>query len=80
MVIFPREKFLSDEEIISFKRYNAPCRAKTGTDDVTLQCKLSHFQTSEKQKTANLINVIYKLINYLEFEYGKYFLREAQII
>ena len=46
--------FLSNEEIIPFEQYNAPCRAKIATNDVTLQYKFSHFQPSEKPKTANL--------------------------
>ena len=39
---------------MSAERYNEPGRAKFGTNDVTLQYKLVHFQTPEKQKTANL--------------------------
>ena len=42
--------FLSEKEIIPFERYYAPLRAKIGTNDVTLQYKLRHFQTSEKPK------------------------------
>ena len=60
--IFPREILLSEEEIIPFERYNAPWRAKTGTNDVTSQFKSRHFQMAEKPKTANLIIVIYKLM------------------
>ena len=42
---------------------SSPFSAKIGTNDVSLQYNLCHFQTPEKSpKTANLINVIYKLI------------------
>ena len=62
-MVFSRGKmFLSDREIISFKRYNPPLHAKIGTNDVMVQNKLRHFQMSEKPTTANLINVIYKLM------------------
>ena len=33
-----------------FERYNAPRRAKIGTNDVTLRYKLLKFQTSDKPK------------------------------
>ena len=54
--------FLSDKEIILLERYNAPSCAKTGTSDVALQYKLSHFVTSQKPNKASLMNVIYKLM------------------
>ena len=58
MVVSLGKISLSEEEIIPFERYNAPRRAKIGTNDVTLQYKLRHFQTPEKPKTANsIINV-----------------------
>ena len=55
MVFFLRKIFLSDEEIIPFKRERILTRAKMGANDVKLQYKLPHFLTSEKPKTANLI-------------------------
>ena len=54
--------FLSEEEIISFERNNAPRHARIVTNDVTLQYKLHHFQMLEKPKMANLINLIYILM------------------
>ena len=62
--------FLSGEEIILCKRYNAQRCAEIGTNEVTLQYKLRHFQTSEKPKTANLTNAIYKLMHF-SLKYGK---------
>ena len=62
-MIFSLEKiFLSDKEIISFECHNAPWRARIWANDLMLQCKLHHFQMSEKPKMASLINVIYKLM------------------
>ena len=59
MVFSLGKLFLSDEELISFKRYNAPRCAKIGTNDVTSQFKLRHFQTSEKQENGQF-NKCYK--------------------
>ena len=54
---------LSVEEIIPFECYNSSWCAKIETNDVTLQHKLRHFQTSEKPKNgqSNKCN-IYKLM------------------
>ena len=54
MKFFLGKIFLSDEEFFFFffEHYNAPLPPKTGTNDITLQYKLRHFQTSEKPKLA----------------------------
>ena len=40
---------------------------KIGTNDMTFQYKLRHFQTSENPKSADLLHVIYRLM-YLSFK------------
>ena len=58
MVFSLLNTFLSDQETILFESYNAPRHTRIGTNDLTLQDKLCYFQTSEKPKTAGLMNVI----------------------
>ena len=53
---------ISLEKINPFECYNAPSRAKSRTNDVTLKYHLCHFGTSQKGKNGHFINVIYKLI------------------
>ena len=60
--IFLRENNPLEKKISPFEHYNATGCAKTGTNALMLQFKLRHSLTSEKPKTANLINVLYKLM------------------
>ena len=62
MVFSLGKLFLSDEELISFKCYNALGCAKIGTNDVTSQFKLVIFRRQKSKRTASLINVINKLM------------------
>ena len=57
MVFSVRKIFLSDEEQFLS---NVITHHDAQNWDVQLQYKIHHFQTSEKPKTANLINAIYK--------------------
>ena len=77
--------FFFSRETIPFRRVKdfllnvkSTVTRQIGTNDVTLQHKLHHFQTSEKPKMANLVNVIYQLMyKTLEFTYLKLALKFA---